>query len=70
MNKPAFGFGNVVMVDDGLVGVVIKSWGGSGSYNHDVYVRSFNGIRNYRESEMRHFIYDKELTQESLGYYK
>ena len=69
-----FTFGSIVIVEGNLVGVVVKSWGASltGSkrgVHHEVYVRSYNGIKEYDESEMRHIIYDKELTDEALQYY-
>ena len=35
----------------------------------DVYVRSWNGIQNYPNSKIRRFIYDKELSEESMQYY-
>lgn len=58
------------MIENGLVGIVVKSWESSrGGFNYDVYVRSFNGIKNYQENEMRHFVYDKELSDEDLGFY-
>ncbi len=66
-----FNFGNIVVVEGNLVGVVVKSWYSlKEGYNHDVYVRSFNGIENYKESEIRHIIYDKELSDEQLEEYK
>ena len=65
-----FNFGNIVMVENGLVGVVVKCWDSSKTgRNYDVYVRSFNGIKGYQENEMRHFIYDKELSKEDLSFY-
>ena len=37
----SFQFGNVVVVDDDQIGVIVKSWADG---THDVYVRSYNGI--------------------------
>lgn len=57
------------MVENGLVGVVVKSWSGSKGNNHDVYVRGYNRIENYKEEDIKHFIYNKELSNEDLDYY-
>ncbi len=65
-----FQFGNVVVVDDDQIGVIVKSWGGMGKpYSHDVYVRGYNGIREYSEDDIRHFIYSKHLSDEELTFY-
>lgn len=67
-----FQFGNVVVVEDDCIGVIVKSWGPSsktGKYSHEVYVRSFNGIKDYPEEEIRHFIYSKELSEEEKTFY-
>ena len=50
-----FCFGDSVVVEGNLIGVVVKSWCRSlmgSEENHDVYVRSYNRILNYPESEM------------------
>ena len=62
----SFQFGNVVVVDEDQIGVIVKSWADS---THDVYVRSYNSIRPYREDNIRHFIYSKELSDEEKGFY-
>lgn len=67
-----FQFGNVVVVDENQIGVIVKSWGkGSqtGYYTHDVYVRSYNEVRCYPEGEIKHFVYSKELSEEEEGFY-
>lgn len=70
MKKPIFNFGSIVIVEGNLVGVVVKSWDSTKEgYNHDVYVRSYNSIKNYKESELTAIIYDKELSEEQLEYY-
>lgn len=63
-----FNFGSIVVVEKSFIGVVVKCWIGK-EPNVDVYVRSFNKIENYRESEVQGFIYDKELTNDAEGYY-
>lgn len=68
-----FQFGNVVVVQGGLIGVIVKSWG-EGTIlkecSHDVYVRDFNSVKTYREPDIRHFIYSKELTDEEREFYQ
>jgi hypothetical protein len=65
-----FNFGNIVVVENDLVGVVVKCWEGNLiGYNYDVYVRSLNSIKNYPEGEIRHIIYHKELTECDKEYY-
>jgi len=56
MTKPRFNFGNIVVVEGNLIGVVVKSWGPkmrggvqTDEYEHEVYVRSFNSIGTYLE---------------------
>lgn len=52
-------FGDIVIVDEIQIGVIVKSWQGSLFGNppsHDVYVRSYNGIHNYPESEIRRYM--------------
>ncbi len=61
-----FQFGNVVIVDDDQIGVIVKSWGDE---SHDIYVRNYNAIREYGVSEIKHFIYSKELTPEECEFY-
>lgn len=61
-----------MVVEGNLIGVVVKSWCRSlmgAEENHDVYVRSYNGIVNYQESEMeRYMVRPKELGEEELGW--
>ena len=61
-----FCFGDIVVVEGNLIGVVVKSWI-SRENNYDVYVRSYNRILNYPESEMeRYMVRPKELDEEEL----
>ncbi len=66
-------FGDLVVVEYNLIGVVVKSWvtavKAKGSdrepVNHEVYVRNFNSIREYPESKMqRYMVRHKELSEE------
>jgi len=72
MKKPKFQFSNVVVVEDNLIGVIVKSWGPNsrtGKFSHEVYVRSLNAIQDYDEEEIKHFVYSKELPEEELDFY-
>ena len=63
-----FCFGDIVVVEESLIGVVVKSWVGK-TRTHDVYVRDFNGIQSYEESKLqRYMVRHKELNDEELEY--
>lgn len=71
MTKPKFLFGDIVVVDEYNIGVVVKSW--LGNYrtenNYDVYVRMYNGIKNYNESEVdRYRVRHKYLDEQEIGW--
>jgi hypothetical protein len=74
VSKPIFQFGNVVVVDKDQIGLICKTWsssmGDNGVYNYDVYVRNCNSVINYQESEIKHFVYSKELTEDELEFYE
>lgn len=63
-----FCFGDIVVVEKCLIGVVVKSWMSSiQGANHDVYVREYNKIVNYKESEMqRYMVRHKYLDEQEL----
>ena len=61
-----FQFGNVVVVDGENIGVIVKSWEDN---THDVYVRLYNGVKQYHELDIKHFIYSKTLSEEELIFY-
>lgn len=68
-----FCFGDIVVVEENLIGVVVKSWitysKGEKIRNYDVYVRMKNTIQNYREEEMeRYMVRHKYLNEEELEY--
>lgn len=60
---PKFQFSNVVVVDENLIGCIVKTWGASmdRGVHYEVYVRSYNRIEEYDEKDIKHFVYDKEL---------
>ncbi len=62
-----FRFGDIVIVEENLVGVVVKSWKND---TFEIYVRSFNDIREYILGEVKPYIHHKELSEDDLQYYK
>lgn len=66
-----FTFGDIVVVEENLIGVVVKSWV---HYNpkhikHEVYVRDFNCIKEYEEKDMqRYMVRHKYLSDEEMEY--
>lgn len=64
-----FCFGDIVVVDDGNIGVVVKSWINmqNNSHSYQVYVRITHGIKEYDESEIeRYMVRHKYLSEEEL----
>lgn len=71
-----FCFGDIVVVEDNLVGVVVKSWINpkditvnpeNREVRHEVYVRYFNEIREYPEDLMeRYMVRHKYLEGEEI----
>lgn len=63
-------FGDIVVVEDTLLGVVVKVWiGRQKKSTYEVYVRSFNCIKNYTRDEIeRYAVRHKELNEEEIGY--
>lgn len=65
-----FCFGDIVVVEENLIGVVVKSWNNPrrGPY-HEVYVRMYNAIREYNESEMaRYMVRHKYLDDQEMAW--
>ena len=49
-----FCFGDIVVVDRVNIGVVVKSWiTSNNTIIHDVYVRMYNSIKQYKEEEIQ-----------------
>jgi len=67
-----FTFGDIVIVDGENLGVVVKSWVGikpKGTIKHEVYVRMYNGIKEYNEDEIeRYLVRHKYLSEEEKEY--
>lgn len=64
---PKFQFSNAVVVEDNLVGCIVKTWEASlnRGVHYEVYVRSYNTTIEYDEKDIKHFVYDKELEEEA-----
>ena len=61
-----FCFGDIVVIDRNLIGVVVKCWT---NRTYDVYVRMANAIVSYKETEMeRYMVRHKYLDEEELQY--
>lgn len=65
-----FCFGDIVVVEESLIGVVVKSWVKNGQcIAHEVYVREYNCIVEYSEDQMsRYMVRHKYLSEEELQY--
>ncbi len=61
-----FQFGNVVVVNGDMIGLIVKSWS-NGFY--DVYVRLYSDIIPFKEKDIKHFVYSKELSEEEKDFY-
>ena len=72
MEQPLYLFGDIVVVDVNLIGVVVKTWENRNGYEYEVYVRNYNGIRAFKENEMsryrvRHKYLDEQEMQWQYG---
>lgn len=61
-----FCFGDIVVVEQSLIGVVVKSYKDN---THDVYVRMLDNILTYTEMEIeRYMVRHEYLSEEELQY--
>lgn len=65
-----FCFGDIVVVDENQIGVIVKCWCSNTLGNtYDVYVRSYNGIKDYPENAIhRYMVRHKYLNDEEMEY--
>lgn len=50
-------FGDIVVVDEIEIGVIVKCWLHSNDIpSYEVYVRDYNAIKEYRESEIQRYM--------------
>lgn len=61
-------FGDIVVVEENLIGVVVKTWRNEKrGFHYEVYVRSFNCIKEYDEKDVeRYRVRHKELDEEEV----
>lgn len=67
-DKAKFLFGDIVVVENYFIGVIVKTWESLNSnrgYRYEVYVRSYNAIVEYDEKDIeRYRVRHKELSEE------
>ena len=68
-----FVFGDIVVVENNLIGVVVRDWisirEAKIEVRHEVYVREYNRIIEYPEDEIeRYLVRHKELNEEEIEY--
>jgi len=73
MSKSELLFGDIVVVEEDRIGVVVKIWGSSlretSPPHYEVYVRIHNEIRDYPANEVhRYRVRHKYLDAEELEY--
>jgi len=65
--KQLYLFGDIVVIENLLIGVVVKTWEDSWGFYYEVYVRSLNAIKKYREEDVeRYRVRHKELNEEEV----
>ena len=69
-----FCFGDIVVVEGFMIGVVVKCWLRSSNdkqHQYEVYVRMYNGIKTYNENEIeRYMVRHKYLDNEEMEWQK
>lgn len=66
-----FCFGDIVVVEEEFIGVVVKSWKDikNKKFTYEVYVRSYNNIITYDEDKIeRYMVRHKYLSDEEKEY--
>lgn len=65
--KPLYLFGDIVVIEGFLIGVVVKTWEDSHGFYYEIYVRSLKAIKQYREEEVeRYRVRHKVLNEEEV----
>lgn len=71
IKQPLFLFGDIVVVENLLIGVVVKTREDKHGFYYEIYVRSLNSIKEYREEAVeRYRVRHKELNKEELCWQK
>ena len=65
-----FLFGDIVVVEGNLIGVIVKTWVNSrNEYHYEVYVRNYNQIKEYSENKIQRYrVRHKELDDSEMVY--
>ncbi len=64
-------FGDIVVVDEYQIGVIVKTWENNKGYYYEVYVRGYNCIKEYEEEKVeRYRVRHKYLSDEEYGWQK
>ena len=68
MRKRAlFLFGDIVVVEEHQIGVILKTWENSKGFHYEVYVRNYTGILEYAEEQIeRYRVRHKYLNEEEM----
>lgn len=61
-----YNFGNIVIIEEGLIGVIVKCWADD---TYEVYVREYNGVGTYNSGEIRHYIFSKAIPENEKQFY-
>lgn len=66
-----FFFSDVVVVEGCQIGCIVKSWQASErrQRHYEVYVRSWNAIKEYDEDRIQRYIVSKELSEEEEAWH-
>ena len=65
--KTLYLFGDIVVVEENLIGVIVKTWEGKEGYYYEVYVRMRNGIFEYDEKDVQRYrVRHKYLDEQEL----
>lgn len=70
--KPRFQFGNIVVVDDNQIGVIVKILlrvSIPNGYVYEVYVCGSEKINKYDEDSINHYVYSEELSEGEKEFY-
>lgn len=62
-------FGDIVVVEENLVGVVVKCWITNPTRKYEVYVRGYNRIKEYEWKDVKRYrVRHKYLNEEEVQY--
>ncbi len=65
--KALYLFGDIVVVCNNHIGVVVKTWENDKGYEYEVYVRTWNKIWTFKEKEVeRYRVRHKYLDEQEM----